>query len=117
MIAGGLNQCLRLREMRLGGGGIAFCKREAARFEMIIGQMEFHAAALRDLEDFLKVSPGAGKFLRLPKQGGAGEEAARQMMLCACFPQALHRLMQKRRRLRDILRPLGERLKQRGAAC
>ena len=84
MIAGGLNQRLRLREMFLRGGGLAFGEAEPARFEMIIGQMQFHLAALRDLEDFFKVAPGAGKLLRLPQQRGASEQAARQFMLSSC---------------------------------
>ena len=76
------------RDGEIGGGGspgiFRFAEEEAGAVEVNVGYVEFHGAALGDFPGLVQVvlrALGAGAFAFEKPQPGAGEEAAREVML------------------------------------
>lgn len=95
-----------LGEVVLGGlPGVGFGAEEEARaVEVDVGQVEGHGAALGDFPGFVEVAlraVGAGGPVGEAAQPGAGEEAARELVLRAGAAEAGHGVVDFRGRGRE----------------
>jgi hypothetical protein len=69
-------------------------RRETGLFEMAVGLVEAHRAAVGDAEGFVEVALGAGKVVAQAVELGAGEEAAWEVVLLAGLAEAADGLVE-----------------------
>ena len=76
-------------------GEIPLVPAEARPLEVRVAFVQAHRAALGDLQDLGEVRGGTGEVGTPAPEGGAGQQAAGDVMLGARPPQAVHRPAQR----------------------
>ena len=77
-------------EVTAGGVALVRAEVEARPLEVGIGLVETHVAALGDLLGLGQVGRGGGDVAAEAVEGGAGQEAAGNVVLATGLPQAVH---------------------------
>ena len=90
-VAAGADEVASAVEVAAGGGEIAGREMEASPLQVGVALVEAHRAALGDLQGLAEVRGGAGEVGGQAPEGGAGQEAAGEIVLLARLPQAVHR--------------------------
>ncbi len=97
MVAGGGDQLRGRFEVLAGFLALALGEKQAGLFEVVVGEMEAHAATGGQGEGFVEIALSGGEVAALAAESSAGEQAAGKVVFRARFAQALDGLVQMRR--------------------